>query len=279
MVTAILSVIINWFLAIVVMTFLTIFWGFVKPVPNEVINMYPLYAGLFMIVVVGLGAFTPLGEMWTRRKCSNAPCAELRRLEYCFNEVCSRAGIDPNTYSLYISPDKDINAFATGKKTVVANTGLLQIDDDDQIKGVLAHELGHHQLGHTLWLGITAFSAWAGNLALTVYNVVIALLGILRAIPVIGWIVGLLSLIFAAMFYVIKIIILIPHNLGYYFGSRRDEYAADQFAARLGYGPSLAEFLQTEVIPKEGAPGGFLAALHSTHPQTWKRVERLLLNS
>ena len=42
--------------------------------------------------------------------------------------------------------------------------------------------------------------------------------------------------------------------------------------------PAMAEFLQTEVIPREGSSGGFLAALHSTHPQSWKRVERLLNN-
>ena len=276
MVTAILSVIINWFLTILLVTFGTLFFTFIKPIPNEFYQQLPLYAAVFMAVVVGLGAFTPLGEMWTRRDCSNKPGAELRRLQYNFDEVCSRAGTDPSAYSLYISPSKEVNAFATGKRTVVANAGFMEVATDEQIQGVLAHELGHHKLGHAFWLGITAWSSRVGAFFSTLYSFVLACVSVLRPLPLIGWSVAVLSWVFAGVFFAVRIIVTIPHNLGYFFGSRQDEYAADQFAARLGYADSLAEFLRTNVIPHEGEPAGFLAALHSTHPQTHKRVERLL---
>ena len=277
MVTAILSVVINWFLTVFVMTVIAFFVSAVKDISPQTINMIPAFAAIVVAAWVGVGAFTPVGEWIIKKaeKCTDRPSAELRRLQYLFTEVCSRAGIDPAQYKLFISQSEQPNAFATGKKTVAATAGIMQIESDEQIKGVLAHELGHHQLGHTFWGKITYFSSVVGNMALRIYNVFNAFLAALCRIPVIGLLIVLIMYVFLAMFFVMKFLILIPHNLGYLFGSRRDEYAADQFAARLGYGPSLAEFLQTEVIPKEGAPGGFLAALHSTHPQTWKRVDRL----
>lgn len=51
------------------------------------------------------------------------------------------------TPKIYIIEDKAPNAFATGRKPekaiVAATTGLLEIMDDKELEGVMAHELGH----------------------------------------------------------------------------------------------------------------------------------------
>lgn len=48
---------------------------------------------------------------------------------------------------VYIMDDPSPNAFATGRNynnsVVCATTGLLQVMDDDELQGVIAHELGH----------------------------------------------------------------------------------------------------------------------------------------
>ncbi len=48
---------------------------------------------------------------------------------------------------VYIVPDPAPNAFATGRDPqhaiVAATTGLLELLDDDELEGVMAHELGH----------------------------------------------------------------------------------------------------------------------------------------
>ena len=44
---------------------------------------------------------------------------------------------------LYIQEDMDINAFAFGRETLVLTRGSLELLNDDGIKGLIAHELGH----------------------------------------------------------------------------------------------------------------------------------------
>src|SRR5256885_13327550 len=48
---------------------------------------------------------------------------------------------------VYVSPDPSPNAFATGRNpshaAICVNQGLLQIPDEEEVYGVLAHEFGH----------------------------------------------------------------------------------------------------------------------------------------
>ena len=58
--------------------------------------------------------------------------------------IYAAAGIDPKTVRILIIGDKTLNAFATQGLQMGINTGLiLQTENPNQLRGVIAHETGH----------------------------------------------------------------------------------------------------------------------------------------
>jgi heat shock protein HtpX len=71
--------------------------------------------------------------------------AEAPRLHAIADELALRYGVPKPR--VYLSPDPTPNAFATGRNpnhaAIVVNQGLLELLNDREMAGVLAHELGH----------------------------------------------------------------------------------------------------------------------------------------
>ena len=65
--------------------------------------------------------------------------------------IYAAAGIDPKTVRILIIGDKTLNAFATQGLQMGINTGLiLQTENPNQLRGVIAHETGHLAGGHPI---------------------------------------------------------------------------------------------------------------------------------
>jgi heat shock protein HtpX len=189
---------------------------------------------------------------------------------------------------LYVSPEPQPNAFATGrgpKHAVVAVTqGILEVLDDDELRGVLAHEMSHVRNRDVL----------IGSVAAAVALVITFVARIAAFSSIFGGgddegggnIIGLLALA-----------ILAPLAAGLLQAalSRSREYQADESGAHLiGDGEPLARALQKieaavkrvpmNVNPAEasayiinpltGRKVNF-ANLFSTHPPTEERIARL----
>ena len=71
--------------------------------------------------------------------------SEAPRLHAIADELALRYGVPKPR--VYLSPDPTPNAFATGRNpnhaAIVVNQGLLELLNDREVAGVLAHELGH----------------------------------------------------------------------------------------------------------------------------------------
>jgi heat shock protein HtpX len=190
---------------------------------------------------------------------------------------------------LYLSPQPQPNAFATGrgpKRAVVAVTqGILEVLDDEELRAVLAHELSHVRNRDILIGSVAAAIA----LAITF----IARIAMFGAIfgggdddDGGGNIIGLLALAILAPIAAL----LIQTAL-----SRSREFQADASGARLlGEGEPLARALQkieayAKRVPMDVNPAEAtlyiinpltgrqinFAKLFSTHPPTEERIERL----
>ena len=189
---------------------------------------------------------------------------------------------------MYVSPEAQPNAFATGRgpkhAAVCVTQGVLQVLDEDELRGVLAHELSHVKNRDILIGSVAAAVAMAITF--------VARIAMFSAIfgggddEGGGNIIGLLALA-----------ILAPLAAGLLQAalSRSREYQADESGAHLiGDGEPLARALQKieaaakrvpmNVIPAEasayiinpltGRKVNF-ANLFSTHPPTEERIARL----
>lgn len=188
---------------------------------------------------------------------------------------------------LYITPEQQANAFATGRDpkhaSVAVTAGILQILSQDKLRAVLAHELGHVKNRDILIATIAAVFASAisflSNMAMfsSFSNSDDD-----NGSPFAGILAAILVPIAAA---IVQMAI-----------SRQREYGADETGAKIiGTGKPLAEALlaihdSTRRAPmQQGNPafsslyidnplggfGGKLLNLFSTHPPVEERVKRL----
>lgn len=204
-------------------------------------------------------------------------------------ELASRIGMPMP--KLYLIPTMTPNAFATGRSpnhaTVAVTSGILQVMGEEELKGVLAHELSHVKNRDTLVMTIAA--AIAGAIAMLATWARWAMIfgggrdrrgggGAMQLIALLA--VAILAPI-AAMLVQLAI-------------SRTREYGADETGARLTGNPhglaSALERLEAAVHarPLESANpatahlfivnplrADAIAKLFSTHPPIEERVKRL----
>ncbi len=206
-----------------------------------------------------------------------------RRLIDMVARLARRAGLPMP--AVYVIETDQPNAFATGRDpdhaAVAATRGLLRILDDDELEGVIAHELGHIRNRDTLVMTLTAVVAGAismlANFAL--------FFGHSRNNPlgVVGIVLVMIFAPLAAMLVQLAI-------------SRTREFAADEAGARISGKPlALASALRrleraAQAVPNPHAEhnpasahlfivnplsGRQMAALFRTHPETEERIARL----
>jgi len=211
--------------------------------------------------------------------------AEAPQLHEIVEELAREAGIPKPR--VYIIPDESPNAFATGRNpehaAVAATEGIMRLLTPTELKGVLAHEIGHVQNRDIL---ISTIAATLAGAIMILANLARwgAIFGMGRDDEEGPGIVGVL---------VMAIIAPIAAMLIQMAISRSREYLADETGAHLSHNPeSLARALEklsmgVERAPMDASPatahmfivnpltGKSLMNLFSTHPPIEERVARL----
>ncbi len=202
------------------------------------------------------------------------------RLFRLVKEVAYEAGIEMPKVA--IVPSNTPNAFATGRNennaVVAATQGILQTLNDDELKGVLAHEVGHIQNRDMMVMSIAA--TLAGAITFMARMVWFQMMFSRRRINPIFLVAMVLAPIGAI---IIKLAI-----------SRKREFGADKKGAEISKNPNaLADALEKLDSANKNNPmksknttssslfivnpfksSGFVK-LFSSHPPTEERVKRL----
>jgi len=192
---------------------------------------------------------------------------------------------------IYFMPTDSPNAFATGRNpshaSVAVTRGILEICDDEEIEGVLAHELGHVRNRDILISAVVATIAGAITmLARMVYYAELFGFGGSRSDDRRGGALSALAMMIVAPLAALLIQLAI---------SRSREYEADSTGARITGNPQgLARALDkidkwSKRIPMQASPsmahmfiiqpltaGELFSSLFSTHPPIRKRIARLI---
>jgi heat shock protein HtpX len=191
---------------------------------------------------------------------------------------------------IYVLPTESPNAFATGRNpqhaSVAVTHGILQLLDDEELEGVLAHELGHVRNRDILTSSIAATLAGAITMVARMgYWASLFGGGGGRGRERGGGMSGLLMIIVAP----------IAASLIQLWISRTREFEADATgAATTGNPYALARALQkledySKRIPMQASPSnahlfivapllgsGGIGNLFSTHPPMKERIQRLI---
>jgi heat shock protein HtpX len=247
-----------------------------------------------LIIGIGLAAATNLFSWYQSDKIALAvynaqpvSAAEAPGLYRIVQKLSTRANIPMP--GVYIVPSPTANAFATGRDpehaAVAVTAGILDILPEDELEGVIAHELTHIINRDTLTQAVAATVAGAVSFLAQMLSYSMWFGGGSRDNERGGNPLGVLAtVIFAPMAAtVIQLAI-----------SRTREFSADAGAAKLTGNPrALARALQrlestARQMPLNANPafeplliihpisGQFLGNLFSSHPATEARVEALL---
>lgn len=239
----------------------------------------PLLVGYLITVLISL---SPVGE-WLLATFAGAK--EIKRkdikirliplLEIVFEQAKEKTPMMVNSLRLKIIHEQSPNAFAIGRRTICVTDGLLNLSDEE-IMAVLAHELGHIAYHHS----VIQLLIGGGNIFIS---------GILLIIKIICWAVtaifalvgistrsffgGFLMTLFGGLSSALIWLWTKFCMLFLMWSMRQNEYVADEYAFKLGYGVVLASVLDRHMC---SAPNnGLLKALYSTHPHNDDRIAHL----
>ena len=268
-------------------------WVLIAALTALLIGIGALIGGKFLYIFVILAVGMNVVGYWFSDKialgASRAkPVSEQEapQLYRILRDLTQRAGLPMPR--VYIVPSDQPNAFATGRNAkhaaVAVTEGLLKFMPEDQIRGVLAHELGHVKnhdiLVTTIAAMIAASIAWIANILQ--FSFLFGGLSDDEDNPL-GFVGALATIILAPL----------AAALIQLAVSRQREYLADATGARImGTGEPLAEALETlekgvQAVPMEVNPavatlyivhpfrGQGVQNLFSTHPPLEERIRRL----
>ena len=151
-----------------------------------------------------------------------------------------------NQVSVKVVEDRSINAGSAGAGQFLVTTGLLRLANDEQLRGVLAHEIAHDDLGHPARMQLVGAGVSVGAALLE------------KVFPGSAMVAPIAGTLITSSY------------------SRPQEFEADRHAVtilrRAGYSKEVMIRSLSWIMQVEGNNGG---GILSTHPATDERIRAL----
>ena len=234
-------------------------------------------------------AFSPVGE-WLMRQMNGVRKVEILSeagyINPLFAEVYYEASklypkISGNV-QVFIKDEATINAYAFGTNSIVLSRGALEMLDEDQLKGMLAHEFGHLVSGDTkMLLALTIGNGFFGVIY-AVMGLLVRILDFFIQVNLVRSIFSLFHLVYvlplkSIRFVLVKIILLMQlvSALLIGLGGRNNQFRADEFACEMGYGEHLLSALYLLHEMNMIDDRSWLERLKAGSPLITRRIARL----
>lgn len=247
-----------------------------------------IFTGLIIVYAFWLGEYIALFQdravsldrlsECERNRLYNSLC-ELK------NEILKSTHVNLKYVKLYVVPTKEVNAFAYGFRNISVTEGTLKAADGMMLNAVLAHELAHvinldAITNRIIFANVTgmifiiALSSFVTSSALWILFLLLSFFGVCGSFVSVFFVSAVVKRIKIIHRFIQKMILSV-YRIFIGFISRRDEYRADEYASKLGYGMELKYFIQCFLAGREFYPQTLRDILYDTHPSPEKRIRRL----
>ncbi len=244
--------------------FLLVYGGSWVDAPGHVLAS--LIGGI--IITTGIATLIILRERWWLRLYGYRRMSweEKDRIGPQLTAATAAMAIDLSSApQIMIGDDRQPNAYAWAHcRTIVLTTGCLELHSDQEIAGVLVHELAHWDTGDAVGNQLVWASMWP--LAIT-YNILLWLSRNHRNVAF------FLALIAWPIWITVRLFVVPVQGMR----QREHEYAADAAATAAGtyFREGLKSLLAKRIAFEKGRTG-WEEAITAAHPPTALRIERLI---
>ncbi len=242
---------------------------------------YPLFA--FAALALGVLLFSKaiqrifLSRLLEARKPSTLEAATLQQA---WRRVAQANHISIDSFVLAVVDSNEINAFASGGHLVVVSSYAVNQLDQNELTGVLAHEISHHLGSHTVALTI---AQWLSLPILLLARIGFILQRVaerisntfksgLNALKFIGLLISAALTVVSSLFVAALVVSQALSNAV----GHESEFQADRRAVRMGFGNELLIALKHVVDDSQNYDEQTSGALVvSAHPPVRERINRL----
>ena len=240
---------------------------------HHLVYSMPFYVVLLYI----LYTLSPLKVWMMRRREGYRPLGGVERVR--LERLLSEMGMD-RKLNLYRNGDARANAVTFGFNTVGITDGMMKQASDEELKGVICHEVGHiSHYDFVYQVLLFSMESFGSRCLYGIFLIPALVIGsmVSALVPALGFLGepagkfwwGLYKLLHFVIYGISRIV---DVNINKY-----SEYRCDAYAVRYGCGSGLLSFLYRLKRAEEmrGERPTFTEYVMSTHPATEKRIVRL----